>query len=71
MHEMNRPITPREKQILLQICQGQTAKEIGQTLGIAQSTVESYKQNLLIKFDAKNSVDLALKAERYGYLKPK
>jgi DNA-binding NarL/FixJ family response regulator len=67
--EMKRPITPREMQVLSLICEGKTAKEIADKLGIARSTVESYRQNLLVKLNAKNAVELALKAERIGLLK--
>ena len=67
--EMKRPITPREMEVLSLISHGKTAKEIAITLGIARSTVESYSQNLLVKLNAKNAVDLALKAERNGLLK--
>ena len=51
------------------ISEGKTAKEIAEKLGIARSTVESYRQNLLVKFNAKNAVDMALKAQRIGLLK--
>lgn len=68
MNDIIRPLTPRERQILHKICEGLTAREIGDFFDIAQSTVESYKQKLLAKFGAKNAVDLALKAERLGYL---
>ena len=67
--EMKRPITPREKQVLSLISEGKTAKEIAEKLGIARSTVESYRQNLLVKLNAKNAVDMALKAQRIGLLK--
>ena len=67
--EMKRPVTPREMQVLSLISQGNTAKQIAETLGIARSTVESYRQNLLVKLNAKNAVELALKAERIGLLK--
>ena len=66
---MKRPITPREKQVLSLISEGKTAKEIGLDLGIARSTVESYRQNLLVKLNAKNAVDMALKAQRIGLIK--
>lgn len=56
----------RELQILSKICEGLTAKEIGSALYISQGTVESHKRNLLLKMEARNTVDLAVKAVRQG-----
>ena len=56
----------RELEVLSKICQGLTAKEIGNELFIAQGTVETHKRNLLLKFDARNTVDLAVRAVRQG-----
>jgi len=53
-------------QILEKICQGLTAKEIGGQLFIAPGTVETHKRNLLLKLNAKNTVDLAVRAVRLG-----
>ncbi len=56
----------RELEILHEICNGFTAKEIGNKLYISQGTVETHKRNLILKFDARNTVDLAVKAVRSG-----
>ena len=56
----------RELEVLDKICQGLTAKEIGHELYIAQGTVETHKRNLILKFDARNTVDLAVRAVRQG-----
>ena len=56
----------RELEVLSKICEGLTAKEIGTQLYISQGTVESHKRNLILKFDARNTVDLAVKAVRSG-----
>ena len=56
----------RELEVLSKICEGLTAKEIGHALYISQGTVESHKRNLILKFDARNTVDLAVKAVRFG-----
>ena len=56
----------RELEVLSKICQGLTAKEIGNALYIAQGTVETHKRNLILKFDARNAVDLAVRAVRMG-----
>lgn len=56
----------RELQILEKICQGLTAKEIGGELYISQGTVETHKRNLILKLNARNTVDLAVRAVRLG-----
>ncbi len=56
----------RELQILSKICEGLTAKEIGGELFISQGTVETHKRNLLLKLNARNTVDLAVRAVRDG-----
>ena len=56
----------RELQILSKICEGLTAKEIGGELFISQGTVETHKRNLLLKLNARNTVDLAVQAVRRG-----
>lgn len=56
----------RELEVLDKICQGLTAKEIGTELFISPGTVETHKRNLILKFDARNAVDLAVRAVRQG-----
>ncbi len=56
----------RELQILEKLCEGLTAKEIGKHLYISTGTVESHKRNLLLKLNAKNTVQLAVRAVRMG-----
>jgi len=56
----------RELQILEKICDGLTAKEIGKDLYISPGTVETHKRNLLLKLNARNTVELAVRAVRLG-----
>lgn len=56
----------REQEVLKELCQGLTAKEIGSKLYISQGTVETHKKNLLMKFEAKNTVQLAVLATKMG-----
>lgn len=64
---MNYPApSQRELEVLQKICEGFTSKEIGNSLYISSGTVESHKRSLLIKFDAKNTVHLAVEAMRHG-----
>ena len=62
--------TPREIQILKKLAEGYSSKEIGKSLFISQFTVETHKRNLITKMKARNTVHLAILAERSGYLAP-
>ena len=55
---MTAPITLREKEVLVQISQGYTTKEIASRLFISWHTVISHRKNLLIKMDARNTAGL-------------
>lgn len=61
-------LTKREKQILKLILQGMSNKEIADELTKSVRTIETHRFNLMKKLDAKNSVDLAKKAQQYGLL---
>ncbi len=53
-------ISEREKEVLQLICKEMTTKEIAQILAISSSTVETYRERLLLKTGAKNMVGLAV-----------
>lgn len=66
----NRPeITKRERDILYQICEGLPNKQIAANLSISVRTVETHRLNLMEKLGAKNAVQMALLAVKYGYYK--
>jgi len=67
-HHQPHNITRREKEILLNVCKGLTAIEIAERLHISTSTVESHKKNLCNKFNARNSVQLAVIAANLGHV---
>ncbi len=67
MHEADNPegvlinsLTRREYQILKLIAQQYTTREIGDALGISESTVETHRKNLIKKVNVKNTVGLAI-----------
>ncbi|MDY7394446.1 response regulator transcription factor [Aureibaculum sp. 2210JD6-5] len=67
MHKADNPegvlinsLTRREYQILKLIAQQYTTREIGDTLGISESTVETHRKNLIKKVNVKNTVGLAI-----------
>ena len=61
-------LSNRESQILQLMSNGLTSKEIGQKLFISNLTVDKHKRNMLSKFNARNSVQLVLWADRQGLL---
>ena len=61
-------LTPREREILLFICEGCTAAEIADRLFISRRTVEGHRQKLLEKTSAPNSAGLVVYAVRHGLL---
>lgn len=61
-------VTTREKEILLNLSEGLSSKEIGKILFISQHTVETHKRNVMYKLKARNTVHLAVMAERMGLL---
>lgn len=62
--ELRKMLTPREFEILQLVSEGFTSKEIAKKCFISFRTVETHKQNLLKKFDAKNTVELLAKLPR-------
>lgn len=60
--------TPRELDILKDIAKGMSTHEISEHLFISENTVEWHRKNLMLKFGAKNSIDLVIKALAKGFL---
>lgn len=61
-------ITRRESEILHYILNGHKNREIAEKLNIAERTVEFHKQNIYIKLEVSNSVDLYKAAMRLNLL---
>jgi DNA-binding CsgD family transcriptional regulator len=57
-----KPLTPTEKAILDLVGQGMSTNEIASVIDKTEHAVESYRRNLLNKFDAKNSAEMMKKA---------
>lgn len=51
-------LTPREREVAIRTCQGQTAKEIARDIGLSPRTVEQYRANLFRKAGARNKAEL-------------
>ena len=63
----NRQITPREKEVLQLICEQYTNTEIAEKLFISNRTVDGHRNNLLQKFNCRNTAGLVAMAilEKY------
>ena len=61
-------LTQREKEVLAEIRNEKSTKEIADPLFISEKTVEGYRSNLFVKFDLKNVAGLVKKAIIHGFL---
>ncbi len=55
-------VSAREVEVLQLISRGLTVKEIAEELHLSTHTIISHKKNLVEKFDARNAIDLIVKA---------
>jgi len=68
LHEDDIP-TKREQEVLVAISQGNSTSQIAEIMKVTENTVETFRKRLFLKFDAKNAVDLVVKAVAKGWLK--
>jgi len=61
-------LSGREMEVLSLICQGCTAKEIGEKLFISTRTAEGHRRKLIEKLDVKNTAALVIKAIKEGLI---
>jgi len=59
-------LSPREQEILRGIARGASNKEIGRSLGIAETTVKIHVQHVLRKLDVASRVQAAVIASEHG-----
>ena len=59
-------ITKREREVLMLLLKGETAKTIGAQLGISDKTVYIHRASLMEKFSAKTLIELGHKAREAG-----
>ncbi len=59
-------LTPKEREVLQLIAEGNTSKETASRLGIAVKTVESHRINIMNKLDIHTIADLTKFAIRHG-----
>ena len=61
--------TTRELEVLYQIAQGKTSREIAAALFVSDNTIEAHRKSLFSNLGAINAADLVVKAIEKGYLK--
>ena len=62
------PLTSREQEILLQLAQGQSNKEVANGLGISVRTVETHRKNIKRKLGISTTAGLTRYAMEHGVL---
>ncbi|MDD6209917.1 MAG: response regulator transcription factor [Bacteroidales bacterium] len=60
--------TRRELEVLRSIATGNNTLKIADELGISENTVETFRKHLMLKFDARNAIDLVVKAISRGWI---
>jgi two-component system response regulator NreC len=63
------PLTPRERQVLELIAEGNTNQEIATALCVSRKTVESHRANIMRKLDLHDVTELVKYAIRTGLVK--
>lgn len=61
--------TTRELEVLYQIAQGKTSREIAANMFVTENTVEAHRKALFAKLGSVNVADLIMKSIKLGYLK--
>ncbi len=59
-------LSPRERQILQFVAEGRSSANIGELLGLATSTVDTYRSRIMQKLEINNSVGLIRFAIKHG-----
>jgi len=63
-------LTPRELEILQQMAEGATSKEIARRCGLSAKTVENHRAHILTKLEARNAAEAVSRALAKGLLSP-
>ena len=60
------PLTPRERQVLQQVAEGRSSKEIASQMGLTAKTAESYRARIMDKLNIHDTAGLVRYAIRQG-----
>ncbi|MBB4043315.1 DNA-binding NarL/FixJ family response regulator [Bacteroides reticulotermitis] len=64
-------LTAREMEVLHAIAEGFSTNEIAERLHVSDNTIESHRKRLMVKLNARNAVDLVMRAISKGIINPK
>jgi DNA-binding NarL/FixJ family response regulator len=67
---MTKPLTSREREILVLLAEGQSNKAVAERLGISVRTVEGHRARVMLKLQFQNFVDMVKYAVRNMLIKP-
>ncbi|NUM47074.1 MAG: response regulator transcription factor [Anaerolineales bacterium] len=65
---LHEPLSDREQEILRLLAEGLTNREIAQKLYLAEGTVKNYISSILLKIDARDRTQAALRARELGLI---
>ncbi len=64
------PLTPREREVLQLIAEGNTTKQIASVLNLSSKTIESHRARIMEKLDVHDTAALVRYAVRQGLIQP-
>jgi DNA-binding NarL/FixJ family response regulator len=59
-------LSRREQQVLAQVLEGKTSREIGELVGLSARTVEFHRANLMAKLGSPSPTDLLIRVKKLG-----
>ncbi|MCI6051099.1 response regulator transcription factor [Phocaeicola plebeius] len=66
--QIKEQLTLREMEVLQAIAKGFNTREIADLLHVSNNTIETHRKSLMSKLEARNAVDLVLKAINLGII---
>ena len=66
--QIKEQLTLREMEVLQAIAKGFNTREIADILHVSNNTIETHRKSLMSKLEARNAVDLVLKAINLGII---
>ena len=66
--KVNNPLSPRELEVLAHIAEGNSNRQIAESLNVSVATVKTHVQEILLKLSATDRTQAAVKALRQGLL---
>ena len=68
LQQIKEQLTLREMEVLQAIAKGFNTREIADLLHVSNNTIETHRKSLMSKLEARNAVDLVLKAINLGII---